>query len=124
MTTNQNSSNDPDSWEGLARDLFGIDVGKNDSDDEPFEVIDLSSLEPETAPVEDEPVAAAEQTIDSDDDDDVDSDDYFDDDDDDDDDDDYDIIFEEDDDEEAAPEPEPVSAPTRPRQPAPVAETS
>ena len=46
MTTNQNSSNDPDSWEGLARDLFGIDVGKSDSDkeEETFEVIDLSSL--------------------------------------------------------------------------------
>ncbi|MDA0284576.1 MAG: hypothetical protein O3B86_14605, partial [Planctomycetota bacterium] len=46
MTANSNSPRDPDSWEGLARDLFGIDVGQSDSDDEAFEVIELSSLEP------------------------------------------------------------------------------
>ncbi|MGZ0166783.1 MAG: hypothetical protein ACKVII_22905, partial [Planctomycetales bacterium] len=124
MTTNQNSSNDPDSWEGLAKDLFGIDVGKKDADDEPFEVIDLSSLEPEAEPVEEEPVEieVAAEDVDSDVEDDEDSDIVFEDDDDDD----FDIIFDEDDEEEeeVAAEPEPAPAPTRSRQPEPVAEAA
>ena len=44
-----------DSWEDLAKDLFGIEVNK-DVTDEPFEVIDSSSLDPEPE-VAEEPVA-------------------------------------------------------------------
>ena len=108
MTTNQNSSSDPDSWEGLARDLFGIDVGKNDGDDEPFEVIDLSSLEPAA---EAEPVTSAESAFESEEvDDEDDQDIVFEDDDDDD----FDIIFEEEDEEDEA-----VAIPSPARKPAP-----
>ena len=52
-----------DSWEDLAKDLFGIEVNK-DVTDEPFEVIDSSSLDPEPEvveePVAEEPAATAE----------------------------------------------------------------
>ena len=121
MTTNSNSSNDSDSWEGLAKDLFGIDVGKNESDDEPFEVIDLSSLDPEPEePVEEESVES-EAVAESDDSDagDEDADIVFEKDDDDE----FDIIFEEDDDGEVAPEPEPAPVRASSPQAEPVAET-